>query len=142
MQGISPIQPIFSKIRLENLCEFSSLRDNSLRIGAGNLFARAGNYFDLFGCSRDLREIDSRARVPNCVKMQSTAGVRLSAGPGTGTPPRATSSKIGGAEFSFWKTKSCYRASVSLQRSREVWPYAKGSSGPWRGKRFGKRSFG
>jgi hypothetical protein len=27
MQGISPIQPFFAKIRLKNICEFSNLRD-------------------------------------------------------------------------------------------------------------------
>jgi hypothetical protein len=43
MQGISPNQPFFVKIYLENICEFSSLRMNSLRKQAGNFFASAGN---------------------------------------------------------------------------------------------------
>jgi hypothetical protein len=45
MQGISPIQRFFRRIRLENICEFSYLRDNSLSGRAGNFFARAGNLF-------------------------------------------------------------------------------------------------
>ena len=36
MQGISPIQPSFAKVRLENIREFSSLQLNSLRGRAGN----------------------------------------------------------------------------------------------------------
>jgi hypothetical protein len=43
MQGISPIQPFFANIRLESICEFSYLRDNSLSRRAGNFFASAGN---------------------------------------------------------------------------------------------------
>jgi hypothetical protein len=39
----SPIQPFFANIRLENICEWSGLQTNSLRIGAGNFFARTGN---------------------------------------------------------------------------------------------------
>jgi hypothetical protein len=31
MQGIWPIQPLFAKIRLENICESSSFETNSLR---------------------------------------------------------------------------------------------------------------
>jgi hypothetical protein len=45
MQGISPIQPLFTKIRLENIGKYSSLRENSLRRRAGTFFARAGNQF-------------------------------------------------------------------------------------------------
>jgi hypothetical protein len=40
MQGISPNPPPFSEIRLENLCDSSSLRGNSLRGGAGIFRAR------------------------------------------------------------------------------------------------------
>jgi hypothetical protein len=32
MQGISPIQPLFANIRLEHICEFTYLRDNSFFI--------------------------------------------------------------------------------------------------------------
>jgi len=60
-QGISPIQPFFAKIRLENICECNGLQTNSLRIGAGNYFARAGNSFRPAG---NLREFDPRA--PTC----------------------------------------------------------------------------
>jgi hypothetical protein len=44
-QGISPIQPLFAKISLENACESSGFTTNSLRGPAGNYFAHAGNYF-------------------------------------------------------------------------------------------------
>jgi hypothetical protein len=43
MQGISPNQASFTKIPLENICEFNNLRANSLCGRAGNYFARAGN---------------------------------------------------------------------------------------------------
>jgi hypothetical protein len=43
MQGISPVRPFSAEIRLENICEFSDLRMNSLCDRAGNSFARAGN---------------------------------------------------------------------------------------------------
>jgi hypothetical protein len=39
MQGISPIQPLFAKFRRENVCYFSSLRENSLRSEQG-IFSR------------------------------------------------------------------------------------------------------
>src|SRR5271170_5887194 len=52
-QGLSPIQPLFAKIGLENFREFSHLRVNSLRGRAGNLFARAGNSFRLFDRRRE-----------------------------------------------------------------------------------------
>src|SRR5271170_7857149 len=45
----------FAKIRLENICEFSRLRMNSLRERAGNFFARAGNFFGAQGMSREFR---------------------------------------------------------------------------------------
>src|SRR5271163_2410315 len=53
MQGISPIRPFSVDIRLENICEFSDLRMNSLCDRAGNLFARAGNWFGLLDRSRE-----------------------------------------------------------------------------------------
>jgi hypothetical protein len=53
MQGISSNWPIFAKICPENICEFSSFRGKSLRDGAGNQFARAGNRFRLFDRSRE-----------------------------------------------------------------------------------------
>ncbi|MFZ0205202.1 MAG: hypothetical protein WAL59_03580, partial [Roseiarcus sp.] len=60
MQGISPIQPFFAKISLENTCECNGLQTNSLRIGAGNHFARAGN----------LREIEpARLNIPTVDKI-------------------------------------------------------------------------
>jgi hypothetical protein len=40
MQGISPIQPLLAKIRLENTCKYNSVRENSLCGRAGNFFAR------------------------------------------------------------------------------------------------------
>src|SRR5579863_8524279 len=46
MQGISPIQPFSSNIRLENICKFSRLRENSLR-------SRARNSFRLFDRRRE-----------------------------------------------------------------------------------------
>src|SRR5271169_2064345 len=46
MQGISRNRPLFHEGRLENVCKVSNLQVNSLRRRAGNLFARAGNYFD------------------------------------------------------------------------------------------------
>jgi hypothetical protein len=45
MQGISPIKPLFAKIRLENICKFSPDTRNSLRKVAGNYFARAGKQY-------------------------------------------------------------------------------------------------
>jgi hypothetical protein len=53
MQGISPIQPFFAKIRLENICEFRNCGPNSLRGRAGNKFERAGNQIRLFDWSRE-----------------------------------------------------------------------------------------
>jgi hypothetical protein len=41
MQGISPIQPLFAKIRLENFCESSSFETNSKQ-GAGNYLREQG----------------------------------------------------------------------------------------------------
>jgi len=55
MQGISSNQPFFAKICLENICEFSRLRMNSLRGRAGNFFARAGNFYGAQGIGREFR---------------------------------------------------------------------------------------
>jgi hypothetical protein len=56
MQGISTIQPFFSNIRLENICEYNDLQTNSLRAGAGNFFGRAGNQFRFAGiCGKSTR---------------------------------------------------------------------------------------
>src|SRR5271167_2517694 len=60
-QGISPNPPPFREIRLENICDSSGLRGNSLRGGAGNFFVHAGNYFRLFdrGSENGLKSIRS-----------------------------------------------------------------------------------
>src|SRR5271170_4294368 len=52
MQGISPIQPFFAKIRLKNICEFSNLRDEFV-IGAkvGAVWATLGRV--RWRCVRD-----------------------------------------------------------------------------------------
>jgi hypothetical protein len=57
MQGISPIQPLFAKFCLENICEFSRLRDEFLlRDVAGNYFVAAGNQFRLLDRSREFSQ--------------------------------------------------------------------------------------
>jgi hypothetical protein len=60
MQGISPIQPLFAKIGLENTCKYNSVRDNSLCDRAGNFFARAGNYSAFWTGAGNLGKIDPR----------------------------------------------------------------------------------
>jgi len=65
----------FAKIRFENICEFSYLRENSLHGRAGNLFARAGNLFRLFDVSREFGAKSILARhLPSCVKDQLGRG--------------------------------------------------------------------
>jgi len=61
MQGILPIQPLFANIRLEYICEFSVLQTNSLRAGAGNFFALAGNFFGAQGTRREFGAKSIRA---------------------------------------------------------------------------------
>src|SRR5271170_4138410 len=86
-QGISPIQPLFAKIGLENFREFSHLRVNSLRgraanlFGrAGNLFARAGNSFRLFDRRREFgrnrsARLTGSLRAPERVNDNETSGM-------------------------------------------------------------------
>ena len=73
MQGILPIQLLFTKIRPENNCKFSSLRANSLRDNAGNYFARAGNYFRLFDLSREFGA--KLIRSPPQVRLRESASL-------------------------------------------------------------------
>jgi hypothetical protein len=70
-QGISSIQPLFTKIRLENACESSGFAANSLRGRAGNYFAHAGNLFRLLGRSREFgaKPIRSPGRIRLCKKI-------------------------------------------------------------------------
>jgi hypothetical protein len=56
-----PIQPFSAKISLENICEFSSLRANSLCSRAENQFGRAGMNSPFWIGARNWFEIDSRA---------------------------------------------------------------------------------
>jgi hypothetical protein len=42
MQGISPIQPLFVKIRFENICESSSFETNSLLDEQGSILREQG----------------------------------------------------------------------------------------------------
>jgi hypothetical protein len=41
--GNLPIQPLFAKISLENICKFSRMRENSLHRVAGNYLREQGN---------------------------------------------------------------------------------------------------
>jgi hypothetical protein len=66
MQGISPIQPLIAKIRLENICEFMDLQMNSLRDGAANYFAHSGNF--LAGAGNWAGNRSARPDASNCVE--------------------------------------------------------------------------
>src|ERR1700722_6266032 len=52
IQGISTIQPFFPKIRLENNCYSSSLRENPYA-GSREFIRACGELFDLFDWSRE-----------------------------------------------------------------------------------------
>ena len=62
MQGISAIQPLFAKIRLENPRKCNGLRENSLFGRAGNFLARAGNEFRVLVRSREFEQNRSALR--------------------------------------------------------------------------------
>ena len=72
MQEFRQIQPIFAKIRLENIREFSRLQLNSLRGRARNQFARAGNL-------PDGRNRSTRPELSNCGKVILSARASPSA---------------------------------------------------------------
>jgi hypothetical protein len=63
MQGISTIQPLLAKIRVENLCECKQLQMNSLRSEQGIFSGAQGIDSALQG----ICEIDLRVRM--CVKF-------------------------------------------------------------------------
>jgi hypothetical protein len=43
MQGISPIKPLFAKIRLENICKFSRIREIPYAKSQGIILREQGN---------------------------------------------------------------------------------------------------
>jgi hypothetical protein len=76
MQGISPIQPLFAKFRLENICEFSLCEVISLRDVAGNYFVAGVNQFRLLDRSREFSQ--NRSVGPDTLKaIDVTAESRL-----------------------------------------------------------------
>jgi hypothetical protein len=61
MQGISPIEPLFAKICLENICKFSRIREIPYAKSQGIYFARAGKQFGLLDRNREFGAKSIRA---------------------------------------------------------------------------------
>jgi hypothetical protein len=73
-QGISPIRPFFAKIRLENTCETSMLRENSLR-GEQGIISRAQGIDSHLAQEQGIwREIDPCAPTYQTAATCSRAG--------------------------------------------------------------------
>jgi hypothetical protein len=68
VQGISPIQPLFTKISLENANEYSGFA-NYPRGPAGNYFAHAGNYFVFWaGAGNSAQKRSARPDASDCAR--------------------------------------------------------------------------
>jgi hypothetical protein len=76
MQGISPIKPLFAKIRLENICKFSRIREIPYAKSQGIILREQGNNSAFWTGTGIWRKIDPRSRPISFHQSASTSWIR------------------------------------------------------------------